>query len=74
LPAAVSLHKQGANKGAVTSFLISTPESGVDSIAVTYALLDPLLTVMRPVVAFFTALTAGVVENLTGQQAASFYS
>jgi uncharacterized membrane protein YraQ (UPF0718 family) len=61
----VSLRKQGANKGAVTSFLISTPESGVDSIAVTYALLDPLLTVLRPVVAFFTALTAGVVENLT---------
>ncbi len=48
----MSLRKQGANKGAVTSFLISTPESGVDSIAITYALLDPILTVMRPVAAF----------------------
>jgi uncharacterized membrane protein YraQ (UPF0718 family) len=64
----VSLHKQGANKGAVTSFLISTPESGVDSIAVTYALLDPLLTVIRPVVAFFTAFFAGVLENLTNRE------
>jgi uncharacterized membrane protein YraQ (UPF0718 family) len=60
----VSLRKQGANKGAVTSFLISTPESGVDSIAITYALLDPILTVMRPVAAFFTAFAAGIAENL----------
>jgi uncharacterized membrane protein YraQ (UPF0718 family) len=41
LPAAAALKKQGANNGAVTSFLISTPESGVDSIAITYALMDP---------------------------------
>ena len=64
LPAAASLRKQGANKGATTAFLISTPESGVDSIAITYALLDPVLTVIRPVAAFLTAMTAGFVENL----------
>jgi len=63
LPAAASLKKQGANKGATTAFLISTPESGVDSIAVTYALLDPVMTVVRPVAAFITGLAAGVVEN-----------
>ena len=45
LPAAASFKKQGANKGALASFLVSTPESGVDSIAVTYALLDPIMTV-----------------------------
>jgi len=44
--------------------LISTPESGVDSIAITYALLDPLMTVARPVAAFLTAITAGITENL----------
>jgi len=59
----VSLQKQGANKGATTAFLISTPESGVDSIAVTYALLDPIMTVARPLVAFITAAAAGVTEN-----------
>jgi uncharacterized protein len=64
LPAAASLKKQGANKGATTAFLISTPESGVDSIAVTYALLDPIMTLVRPVAAFFTAISAGLVENL----------
>ena len=44
--------------------MISTPESGVDSIAVSYALLDPIMTVMRPVAAFFTAAVAGIAENL----------
>ncbi len=64
LPAAVSLRKQGANSGATTAFMISTPESGIDSIAITYALIDPIMTVARPVVAFFTAAVAGVAENL----------
>ncbi len=60
LPAAAGLKEQSAGKGAVTSFLVSTPETGVDSIAVTYALLDPLMTVIRPVVSFYTALAAGI--------------
>ena len=64
LPAAASLKKQGANKGATTAFLISTPESGVDSIAITYALLDPIMTVVRPLAAFVTAVSAGILENL----------
>ncbi|MDM8548707.1 SO_0444 family Cu/Zn efflux transporter [Desulfobacterales bacterium HSG2] len=64
LPAAASLKKQGANNGAVTAFLISTPESGVDSIAITYALLDPIMTAARPISAFLTAVAAGLTENL----------
>jgi uncharacterized membrane protein YraQ (UPF0718 family) len=66
LPAAVSLKRQGANNGATTAFLISTPESGVDSIALTYALLDPVMTVARPVAAFTTAAVAGIAENMLG--------
>ena len=64
----MSLQKQGAGKGATTAFLISTPESGVDSIAITYALLDPIMTVARPVVAFITATVAGISENVFGYQ------
>ncbi len=64
LPAAVLLRKQGANNGATTAFMISTPESGIDSIAITFALIDPIMTVARPVAAFFTATVAGVAENL----------
>ena len=66
LPAAASLKRQGANTGATTAFLISTPESGVDSIALTYALLDPVMTVARPAAAFAAATAAGVTENLIG--------
>ena len=64
LPAAAQLKRQGANNGATAAFLISTPESGVDSIAVSWALLDPLMTVARPVAAFVSALVAGIMENL----------
>ncbi len=63
LPAAASLKKQGANNGATTAFLISTPESGVDSISITWALLDPIMTVARPVAAFLSAFVAGGLEN-----------
>jgi len=72
LPAAASLKKQGANNGATTAFLISTPESGADSIAISYALLDPILTIARPVTAFFTAAAAGIIENLTHSNSNSF--
>ncbi len=61
---AASLKKQGANNGATAAFLISTPESGVDSIALTYALLDPIMTVARPAAAFATAAAAGITDNL----------
>lgn len=58
------LKKQGANNGAALSFMIATPESGVDSIAISWAMLDPILTVIRPVAAFITAVSTGIAENL----------
>lgn len=67
LPTTTSLKKQGANNGAAMSFLISTPETGVDSLAVTYALLDPIMMLFRPVAAFVTAVTAGLTENFFGK-------
>lgn len=63
LPTALSLKKQGASKGATLSFLISTPETGVDSISITYALIDPIMTVFRPISALVTAVTAGLLVN-----------
>lgn len=63
LPVAAQLRKAGVGPGATSSFLISTPETGVDSILLTYSLTDPLMTVARPVVAFLTALAAGVINS-----------
>ncbi len=63
IPAAIGLRKQGASKGASAAFLVSVPETGVDSIAITWALLDPLMTVVRPAAAFFTATVTGLLIN-----------
>ena len=64
VPTAISLQKRGATRGATVSFLISTPETGVDSVAITYALLDPIMTVFRPLATFVTAVSAGILDNL----------
>ena len=61
IPAALGLRKAGASKAATTSFLISTPETGVDSIAISYALLGPLMAVVRPIAAVTSAITAGLL-------------
>jgi hypothetical protein len=71
LPAAASLKRQGANNGATTAFMISTPESGVDSIAISYALLDPVMTIARPLAGVAAAVTAGVAENLASRPGAN---
>ncbi len=63
LPMAAYLRRQGANRGAVTAFLIATPESGIDSIAITFALLGPFMAVIRPLAAMCTAVAAGISAN-----------
>jgi len=71
LPAAAGLKKQGSGNGPVAAFLISTPETGVDSIAVSWALLDPLMTVFRPVVALFMAVFTGIAVSFSEKQSES---
>ena len=68
LPAAIGLRKAGASKSATTSFLISTPETGVDSVMVTYALLGPLMAIIRPIAAILSAITAGLLVGKSEQQ------
>jgi len=60
IPVATSLYKHGANKSATTSFLISTPQTGVDSILITYSLLGPIFAIFRPI----AALLAGIIGGL----------
>ncbi len=69
IPAAIGLRRQGASRGASAAFLVSTPESGVDSIAITWALLDPVMTVARPLAAFFTATVTGLLINRLPEEA-----
>lgn len=60
LPTAVSLKRNGASRAAATSFLIATPQTGVDSIAATYSLLGPAFAIIRPVAALITAFVGGM--------------
>src|SRR3984893_15398376 len=71
LPTALGLRKQGATPGATVAFLVATPETGVDSISLTYALTDPVMTVFRPIAGVLTAIIAGLATNVFGVKAAS---
>jgi len=64
LPVAASLRKSGASKGATSAFLIATPDTGVDSVTVTYVLLGPLMAVLRPIAAIAAAIVTGSAVNL----------
>mgnify|MGYP005845585623 CR=1 FL=1 len=64
IPVAASLRKSGATRGATASFLSSTPQTGVDSILATYALLGGLFTVVRVFVAFVCGIVTGYLIEL----------
>ncbi|MBP5770775.1 MAG: SO_0444 family Cu/Zn efflux transporter [Bacteroidaceae bacterium] len=63
IPTAVSLRKEGASHGACASFLIATPQTGVDSIAATYSLMGLPFAIVRPIAALFTAMFGGWLIN-----------
>jgi uncharacterized membrane protein YraQ (UPF0718 family)/copper chaperone CopZ len=63
IPTAMSLRKEGASKGATISFLIATPQTGVDSIIATYSLMGLPFAMLRPFAAFVTALFSGALTN-----------
>jgi len=64
IPVAMSLNKHGASKGSTISFLLSTPQTGVDSIFVTLSLLGPVFAVFRPLAAFVTGIFGGALVDL----------
>jgi uncharacterized membrane protein YraQ (UPF0718 family)/copper chaperone CopZ len=64
IPVSASMYRHGASRPATTAFLLSTPQTGVDSIAVTYALLGPVFAVFRPIAALATGLAGGYLTQL----------
>ncbi|MFH0757420.1 MAG: permease [Bacteroidota bacterium] len=64
LPTGIGFYKNGASRGSTISFLISTPQTGVDSILATYSLLGLPLAIIRPVVALVTGVLGGLAGNL----------
>ena len=68
IPAALGLRRSGASKSSTISFLVSTPETGVDSVSVSYALLGPLFAVIRPVAAVVSAIYAGLMVRFFAER------
>lgn len=69
LPAAIGLRRAGASKEATVSFLISTPETSIDSVAVTYALMGPVMAIFRPIAALVNAVGTGLLTALVAEEA-----
>ncbi|MDD3148153.1 MAG: SO_0444 family Cu/Zn efflux transporter [Candidatus Riflebacteria bacterium] len=70
IPVAASLRRHGAGKGATTAFLISTPQTGADSILATWGLLGPFFAIFRPLVALLTGIVGGMAVSLTDKSEA----
>ena len=64
IPTAMGIRREGASRGATISFLIATPQTGVDSIIATYSLMGLPFAVIRPIVALLTAVFGGVLCNV----------
>ncbi|NVJ60646.1 MAG: SO_0444 family Cu/Zn efflux transporter [Gammaproteobacteria bacterium] len=61
VPAALGLRQAGASKGSTVSFLVATPETGPDSVSLSYALLGPFMAIIRPIAAISSAIVAGLL-------------
>ncbi|MDE1464188.1 SO_0444 family Cu/Zn efflux transporter [Spartinivicinus poritis] len=64
IPAAIGVRRAGASKGATTAFMVATPETGVDSVSLSYAMMGPIMAIARPIAAIFSAITSGILVTL----------
>ncbi|CCK77419.1 Putative permease [Oleispira antarctica RB-8] len=64
IPTAIGIRRAGASKASTASFMVSTPETGVDSIGVTLALMGPVMAIARPISAIISAIVAGTLVRL----------
>jgi len=70
IPTTVYMADSKASKGAVTSFLISTPQTGIDSIIATYGMMGPVFGIFRPISALIMGILGGLFINVTNKEKA----
>ncbi len=66
IPTGIAIYKNGASGSATVSFLISTPQTGVDSILATYSLMGLPFAIARPIVALFSGVLGGLITRSIG--------
>ncbi|MHC4177108.1 MAG: SO_0444 family Cu/Zn efflux transporter [Planctomycetota bacterium] len=67
IPVSASMYRHGGSRAATTAFLLSTPQTGVDSIAITWGLLGPVFAIYRPIAALLTGLLGGGLVQLVDE-------
>jgi len=72
IPTGISFYRNGASKGSAVSFMISTPQTGVDSIMVTYSLLGLPFALLRPIIALITGFFGGLFTNVFNKKDGGF--
>lgn len=68
IPTGISFYRNGASKGSSVSFFISTPQTGIDSVLVTYSLLGLPFAILRVIIALVTGVAGGIITNLTDKE------
>jgi uncharacterized membrane protein YraQ (UPF0718 family) len=68
IPTAIGIRRAGASKASTASFMVATPETGVDSIGVTFALMGPIMAIARPIAAIISAIVAGTAVRLWDEE------
>ncbi|MCL5991440.1 MAG: SO_0444 family Cu/Zn efflux transporter [Bacteroidetes bacterium] len=68
IPSTVYMAKNGASKGATISFLISTPQTGIDSIIATYGMMGWVFAIYRPIVALIMGILGGSVIKMVNSK------
>ena len=68
IPVATSMYKRGATKGATLSFLISTPQTGIDSILITLNQMGLQFAIIRPIIALITGVIGGIIGDWGGNK------
>jgi len=71
IPTAVGLRNERASRGAVASFLIATPQTGIDSIIATFSLMGLAFAIVRPTAALVTGICGGMLVNIFMRQSAN---
>ncbi|MDA8563706.1 permease [Mariniblastus sp.] len=64
VPAGIGLKNQGASDGAAVGFLISTPQTGIDSILVSASFFGWPFAIFKMVVAAITGVAGGLLADL----------
>lgn len=68
IPTGIGLLKRGASRAATVSFLISTPQTGLDNIVLIYGFFGWLFATFSPIAAFVSGIIGGIAVLLLGKK------